>query len=102
MQKMELPEARENSWEDCCHEVGKQFYVRSEDISSNPYLQNSIPHRAVGVVYNPAVERYGNYVPTIIPKRYDAFLFFDQSEALNAMDIDETESKVPETYPFGL
>jgi len=41
-------------------------------------------------------------VPTVLPKRYDVFLFFDQSEALNAMQIKEAEAETPETYPFGL
>src|SRR5256885_12281581 len=26
-------------------------------------------HRAIGVVYDPERERYGNYVPTILPER---------------------------------
>ena len=99
---MELPKAMDESWEACCHDAGKQFYVRSADIASNPDLQKAIPHRAVGVVYHPEYESYGNYVPTIIPNRYDAFLFFDESKALNAIDIRAAESKLPETYPFGL
>lgn len=101
-QNMELPEARENSWEAYCHEAGEQFYVLSENLSANPDLQGKIPHRAVGVVYNPEQEYFGNYVPTLIPNRYDAFLFFDKSKALNAIDTHAVESKLPETYPFGL
>lgn len=31
-------------------------------------------HRAIGVVYRPRRERLGNYVPTILRLRYDAFL----------------------------
>ena len=30
-------------------------------------------HRAIGVVYDPEAERYGNYVPTVLPLRYAAF-----------------------------
>ena len=29
-------------------------------------------HRAIGVVYRPQYEQYGNYVPTSLPRRYDA------------------------------
>jgi len=102
MQSMKLPSAKSGSWEDYCHQAGRQFFVRSEDIASNPDFMDRIPHRAVGVVYDPGMERYGNYVPTVLPKRYDVFLFFDQSEALNAMQIKEAEAETPETYPFGL
>ncbi len=101
VQKMKLPEGRDGSWEDLCHQEGEQFFVFSEDLKSNRDLQNRIPHRAVGVVYNPTHERPGNYVPSVIPERYDAFVFFDKSEALNNMDIEAEENKIPETYPFG-
>lgn len=45
-------------------------------------LFNSIGHRAMGVVYRPEREHLGNFVPTVLPKRYDAFLFFQETEAL--------------------
>jgi erythromycin esterase len=60
-------------------------------------------HRAVGVVYAPEREKYGNYVPTLMSQRYDAFLFIDRSEALHPLHIHERAAReVPETYPWGL
>jgi len=44
----------------------------SDEIFSHP-----IDHRAIGVVYYPQRERYGNYVPSLLPQRYDAFIFLD-------------------------
>ena len=65
-------------------------------------IENHIGHRAIGVVYQSKFEQYGNYVPTILPLRYDAFIFFDETRALyplyNALD----DSQIPETYPFGM
>ena len=37
--------------------------------------------RAIGVVYNPQYEKYGNYVPTLLHLRYDTFLFIDETHA---------------------
>jgi erythromycin esterase-like protein len=102
VEEMNLPAGRPGSWEEICHEAGNQFWVLSDDIRELDELRNPVPHRAVGVVYHPERERYGNYVPTTIPKRYDAFLFFDESQALNHIPIGVEEKKVPETYPFGL
>ena len=102
VEKMDLPESRENSWEDFCHQAGDQFHIDCKHLENNPELQNRIPHRAVGVVYNPKHERFGNYVPTLIHKRYDHFIFFDHSKALNHIDISVEDSKFPETYPFGI
>jgi len=58
-------------------------------------------HRAIGVVYHPNRER-GNYVPTVLPDRYDAFLYIDQSEALHPLQIEAEMHEPPETYPWGL
>lgn len=101
-ENMVLPKAKENSWEAFCHGAGSQFYVLSKDLLPHPQLKQSIPHRAVGVVYSPDRERFGNYVPTVIPRRYDGFVFFDESRALHPIDIEIEEDKLPETYPFGL
>ena len=101
-EEMELPPGRENSWEEICHQAGAQFFVKSRDLESCGELQTSLPHRAVGVVYHPAHERFGNYVPSIIPKRYDSFVFIDRTEALKPIDTGIKSKKLPETYPFGL
>ncbi|MDV6315621.1 erythromycin esterase family protein [Idiomarina sp. HP20-50] len=102
VRQMNLPDGRSDSWEDWCHQAGTQFYVASDDLQSLDELQDRIPHRAVGVVYDPRHERYGNYAPTIIPKRYDYFMFFDKTRALHAINIQEETSRTPDTYPHGL
>jgi erythromycin esterase-like protein len=61
-----------------------------------------LPHRAIGVVYNPMRERQGNYVPTILSSRYDAFLYIDQTNALHPLHIKPDGHQIPETYPFNL
>lgn len=100
---MRLPRGREESWENYFHEAGTQFYIHSDDLRKHPTTARMLPHRAVGVVYHPDQEKYGNYVPSILPERYDAFLFFDESRALNPIDITVEEmAGVPETYPFGV
>lgn len=101
LEEMRLPEGRPGSWEEICHNSGKQFFIFSEDIKNHPELQVKIGNRAVGVVYHPERERFGNYVPTNIPKRYDAFMFFDDTRALDAIKSGE-DDKMPDTYPFGL
>ena len=60
-------------------------------------------HRAIGVVYHPESERYGNYVPTVLPRRYDAFLFLDRTEALRPLHLREPAlDEVAQTYPSGV
>ncbi|MGM0480649.1 MAG: erythromycin esterase family protein [Pseudomonadota bacterium] len=101
VQEMELPAARLNSWEDWCHEAGIQFYVACSDLIDVPELQQRIGHRAVGVVYDPQRERLGNYAPSIVPQRYDYFIFFEETRALNSLNVHEQGARIPDTYPYG-
>jgi erythromycin esterase-like protein len=59
-------------------------------------------HRAIGVVYDPARERGGAYVPTDLPARYDALISLDATEALHPLHIRPREPGPPDTYPWGL
>lgn len=102
VEEMPLPKARPGSWEDICHRAGRQFYLFSEDLKGQRDLQREIPHRAVGVVYHPKREKYGNYVPSDIPNRYDAFLFISRTRALHQIPVHMDKHEVPETYPFGV
>jgi erythromycin esterase len=62
-------------------------------------------HRAIGVVYRPQYERYGNYVPTVLSRRYDAFMFVGQTTGVRPL-FGPTAAELPEeaeeTYPTGM
>ena len=58
-------------------------------------------HRAIGVVYHPDYE-YGNYVPTVLPRRCDALLFVDSSQALHPLHIKPKIEQPPDLYPWRL
>jgi erythromycin esterase len=104
MQAMQMPEARKGSWEDLLHSAGKENkLLLMEDFAGNDmFMENHIGHRAIGVVYSPQNEQYGNYVPTILPLRYDAFIFLDETRALHPLHIEPDGHQMPETYPFGV
>ncbi|MEJ7559209.1 MAG: erythromycin esterase family protein [Pedobacter sp.] len=65
----------------------------------NYEVASSIGHRAIGVQYNPNSER-GNYVPSIMPSRYDAFVYIDKTTALKPLKI-KPRNEIPDTYPSG-
>ncbi len=73
-----------------------------DDFSQDVFMENHIGHRAIGVVYNPEYEKYGNYVPSILPLRYDAFIYFDKTTALHPLHIQPHGNQIPETFPFGV
>ncbi len=103
MQKMEVPPAPKGSWEYLLHAAGKENkLLLMNDFHQDVFLENPIGHRAIGVVYNAQYEQYGNYVPSILPLRYDAFIYLDQTSALHPLHLQPEGQLVPETYPFGV
>ena len=65
-------------------------------------LDEPIDHRAIGVVYDPERERWGNYVPSILPSRYDAFLYIEETRAVDPLHMPVRVSGEEETYPTGM
>jgi len=105
MERMPVPPAREGSWEDLLHESGgdNAMLLLTDGMSLDDEFYRTRGHRAIGVVYDPAYEAFGNYVPTILPQRYDAFLHIDSTEALHPLHMAAREDgEVPETYPTGV
>ncbi|MFZ3579459.1 erythromycin esterase family protein [Virgibacillus sp. DJP39] len=91
-EKMVVPEAEQGSWENLMHESGAfdKYLIFTEE---NKHLfQKRVGHRAIGVVYNPAYESYGNYVPSTMADRYNAFIYVDRTEALNPLNISQVTS----------
>jgi len=103
MQIMQVPAAREGSIEYLLHheEGSNRYYLFSKENNAG-HFHTTIPHRAIGVVYHPERERFGNYVPSLLAQRYDAFIFIDHTKALHPLALHPIEGKLPETYPFGV
>lgn len=107
MQRMRVPEARRGSIEDLLHEAGRGDNVLltfdGSDNGGIAGLDCPRDNRAIGVVYDPDAERYGNYVPTIVPRRYDALIYIDETRALDPLHMPiEVSGEAPETYPSGM
>lgn len=104
IRKIPVPKAMNGSWEQMFHTAsgGRNKLLMLNKIKEEECLSSHIGHRAIGVVYNPEHEMYGNYVPSILPMRYDAFIFLDETKALYPLHIKPEGHQIPETYPFGV
>jgi len=86
MEIMETPQAQSNSWEATLAEFNEeQFYLLFNHSDINSLLQNPVSHRAIGVIYQPEQEQ-GNYVNTVMPERYSAFIFIRETDILDVLD----------------
>jgi erythromycin esterase-like protein len=103
MEKMRVPPAREGSWEDILHRAGhSKKLLLLDQVRKIDEFNVERGHRAIGVVYHPEYERFGNYVPTVLPQRYDALCYIDETRALHPLHTHPAMEKIPETYPWGV
>ncbi|TVP69881.1 MAG: erythromycin esterase family protein [Nitriliruptor sp.] len=101
-EEMPVPPARPGSHEHLLHEVGLEQHLFVFPDRPTAWLEAWLDHRAIGVVYRPQLERAGNYVPTALGRRYDAFWYFDRTRALRPLMPEEPQPDDElETYPFG-
>ncbi|MER7395115.1 erythromycin esterase family protein [Streptomyces sp. NPDC000151] len=112
-QTMTVPAARPGSTEELLHRAlpgGAALFLltpspgTSGDRPAGPGHWTRMPrdHRAIGVVYRPEREKWGNYVPTVLDERYDAFLFLDATRALTPLPRQHpADTGEEETWPTG-
>jgi erythromycin esterase-like protein len=102
MEVIDVPPAKPGSWEQALHDLDAEDRLLLFHPPTTAGTELAVPrgHRAIGVVYHPEFE-WGNYVPTVLPLRYDAFLYLDRTEALHPLHI-EPQAGPPELYPWNV
>jgi erythromycin esterase-like protein len=64
--------------------------------------------RFIGVIYRPETERWSHYSHAILPRQFDAWVWFDETEAVTPLPGEQRPGEPhvltgeEETYPFGL
>lgn len=96
-----LPPAMNGSIEDLMAALPEPALLDLPGPDRQPqWLREPRGHRAVGVVYDPDQERWGNYVPTVLGDRYDALLWFPETWALRPLHLEPGQAEA-ETWPTG-
>ncbi|MDX6321103.1 MAG: erythromycin esterase [Propionibacteriaceae bacterium] len=104
---MPVPRAQPHTLEDALHRLVETGGLTSEALLVFPpeppsWLTVMLDHRAIGVVYHPRWESRGNYVPTRLGHRYDAFCWFDATSALHPLHTPPPRRHEDETWPWGV
>jgi erythromycin esterase-like protein len=96
MERMPVPPARSGSLESLLHGLlGEDSLIVIPQDARPEWLNRQLDHRAIGVVYRPERERWGNYVPTVLGQRYDAFLHLEDTSPLQPLHLERADEYVP-------
>jgi len=101
-----LPESQER----LSHETGIPRFLldlRAEKVAQGlrEGLMEPRLERFIGVISRPETERWSHYSEAILPKQFDAWVWFDETSAVTPLpgELRPGEHRaVEETYPFGL
>jgi erythromycin esterase-like protein len=100
MQVMQVPEAVKHSWEYELHKLEAKDRIVFMTEAMRESTEQEFGHRAIGVVYRSKHEHFGNYVPSKIPYRYNAFIYLDETSALHPIHMKSDGNQMSETFPF--
>jgi protein-L-isoaspartate(D-aspartate) O-methyltransferase len=103
--KRVLP-SRSDSYERACHDSGVARFLLDLAPGKHEALRRRLAEPRlesfIGVIYRPETERWSHYSEAVLPEQFDAFVWFDETTALEALGPQEPDRGLPETYPFGL
>lgn len=85
MQVMHIPPAANGSLEALLNTMEPDVFAVQLGERFAGLFSDPIGHRAIGVTYNPESDTRQNYVSTVWPQRYDAFIFIRQTDILDAL-----------------
>ena len=98
-----------DSHERMSHESGIERFLldlRDMDGEIRDALMEPRLERFIGVIYRPETERWSHYSEAILPKQFDAWVWFDETSAVTPLPGEQRPGEVvtgeEETYPFGL
>lgn len=66
------------------------------------HLEEPRLQRFIGVIYRPSTERWSHYSEAILPGQMDAYLWFKDTTAVKAFEVDQPPFMGDETNPSGL
>ncbi len=112
MEVKKVRPSRADSYERLFHDAGKPRCVLDlQDSGGHAALRQRLMEprleRFIGVIYRPETERWSHYSEACLPLQFDAFAWFDRTEAVTPFGPEEARAQhgphaLAETYPFGV
>ena len=97
--------SRPDSYERICHDSAVPRFLLDLREGERPEARDALTEarleRFIGVIYRPDSERWSHYSSAILPQQFDAWIWFDETNAVTPLPTRQREG-AEETYPFGL
>src|SRR6185437_15845804 len=102
---MEVKQVRpslEGSYERLCHDSGRESFLLDLGAGDmvEPLMEPRL-ERFIGVIYRPETERWSHYAQAILPRQFDAWTWFDETEAVTPLAGAAAPGE-DDMWPFGL
>jgi erythromycin esterase-like protein len=83
---------------------GRERRPQNFSRSGFEYLALAEPRleRFIGVFYRPETELQSHYSEAVLPRQFDAWVWFDETSALTPLRPEHAKPGAPDAYPFGL
>ena len=106
MQVKAVSPSLDDSYERLCHDSRLPRFLldlRPEEVGAEvrDTLMEPRLQRFIGVIYRPETERWSHYSRCILPRQYDAWVWFDETSAVTPLPGEQRPGE-DATYPFGL
>jgi protein-L-isoaspartate(D-aspartate) O-methyltransferase len=100
-----LRPAHPDSYEALCNQTGIPGFLlhlrEPNDEAVREELAEPRLERAVGVVYRPETELQSHYFHASLPSQFDAWIWFDETEAVEPLALTHHGTIRPAVFPFG-
>jgi erythromycin esterase-like protein len=106
VERKQVQPARPDSYEAFLHSIGIPAFslCLQNDSPAARALLEPMRERAIGVIYRPDSELASHYFHASLSAQFDAILHFDQTSAVQPLDLvaDPANGEPDETFPSGL
>ena len=98
--------ADSRSYEALCHQSALPAFLLPLRTPARDAVREELMavrlERAIGVIYQPETELQSHYFAASLPRQFDEWVWFDETNALQPLGTGVPQRGLPETYPFGL
>jgi erythromycin esterase-like protein len=98
--------SRPDSYERIAHDTAISSFLLDLRTGHNKAARSALLEprleRFIGVIYRPETERWSHYSGAILPQQFDAYVWFDETQAVTPLTREQERAGGEETYPFGL